>query len=94
MEELTIKKEYKTIAGFVKGCRAALIKVFGDDDDLTTIVSLGGDGIITYLLHGGKEYADVLTGTGKLSMSEGGDDWKRGFDFRFDDGFIYVYNIE
>lgn len=93
MEELTIKKEYKTVAGFVKGCRAALIKVFGHDDDLTTVVGWG-DGFIMSLIHGGEEYVDVLIETGKLSMSEGGDDWKRGFDFRFDDGFIYVYNIE
>jgi len=93
MTEITIQKKYKTLNGFVRGCRAALKKIFGHDDDLTTIVT-ANDGMTTHLEYGGQEYIDVLTQTGDLVMSEGGSDWKRGFDFRFSEGFIYIYNIE
>lgn len=30
-------KEYKTMGGFLRGVRAALRKVFGNDDDLTLV---------------------------------------------------------
>lgn len=92
MAEIVIQKEYKTITEFVKDCRASLTKVFGNDTILSTTVSLNNE-MSLYLAHRNKKYGDVLTETGRLTMSKNTKYQKCGFDFRFDD-FIYVYNIK
>ena len=86
----------------MRGCRSAMQDVLGHDDDLTMIVDHGDTHLYgKHYEHLGKTFLDVLRETGKLSYGEGRKDtrgeplgYKRGFDFRFDDGLIYVYSEE
>ena len=80
--EVLITKEYKTMGGFIRGCRAVLKKVFDDPygDDLTMQDSLDGPTVEDRIRAG--EFVEYNHGSGL--------EYKAGFEFEFPDR-IYVF---
>ena len=98
-EVLKIKK-YKTMEGFIRGCRSVMKDVLGSDDDLTMVVGHLDEPHLRKE-HYGKTFLEILQETGNLSYNQAEFDreknkmdYKSGFDFRFDDGIIYVFSEE
>jgi len=84
-KEVLITKEYKSIGGFIRGCKAVLKKVFDDPyaGDLTIELDRDGRTVEDKIRDG--EFVEYNHG-----MNE---DYKAGFEFEFPDR-IYAFFIE
>jgi len=82
--EVLITREYRTMSGFIRGCRAVLKKVFDDPyaGDLTMTDSIDGPTVEERIRAG--EFVEYNHGSGL--------EYKAGFEFEFPDriyAFIY-----
>ena len=77
--EVLITKEYKTIGGFIRGCRAVLKRVFDDPygDDLTMVTDFPYDERTVEEKVRAGEFVEVNYGSGL--------EYKAGFEFEFPD---------
>ena len=86
-KEVLITKEYKTMGGFLRGCRAVLKRVFDDPygDNLT---------IVTNYISDKRTVEDKVRAGEFVEYNHGsGLEYKAGFEFEFPDR-IYAFNIE
>ena len=86
-KEVLITKQYKTVGGFIRGCKAVLKEVFDDPygDDLTMIDNPQDDKRTVEERIRAGEFVEYNHGTQE--------NYKAGFEFEFPDR-IYAFNIE
>jgi len=87
-KEVLITKEYKTMGGFLRGCRTVMNNVFGDGwgEDMLTMV--------TDYVHDERTVEEKIRAGDFAEYNHGsGLDYKAGFEFEFPDR-IYAFNIE
>lgn len=82
--EVLIRKEYKTMGGFIRGCRAVLKRVFDDPygDDLTMVTNPSYDERTVEEKIRVGEFVEFNHGSGL--------EYKAGFEFEFPDR-IYAF---
>ena len=85
-KEVLITKEYKSMGGFIRGCKAVLKKVFDDPyaSDMT-IIDDDDDGRTVEVRIKAGEFVEYNHGTME--------NYKAGFEFEYPDR-IYAFNLE
>ena len=103
--EFFSQKEYKTFKGFTRAAKIMTKRFFGNDDILYTKLQtrmkreecftvIADDEVLPATIE------EILQRTGFISFAESIRDdnnkvvWKRGVEFNFDDGIIYLYEVE
>lgn len=83
--------EYKTLGGFIRAAKAALKAVGLDPEEELSALGNHNDGAKAW---DDWTLLDDLKATGRAEYHAAGDGFKYGFEFDFDLGRIYAYNLE